>query len=68
MCSAQPVRAFASLPVHFLAAVPAFVAWQCPAGAKVHALKARCNKAWCDGYRFATAKGKPIAAAAAKPR
>jgi hypothetical protein len=33
---------------------------------KSNAPKARCNKAWCDGYRFATSKGKPIAAAAAK--
>jgi len=24
------------------------------------------KKAWCDGYQFATSKGKPIAAAAAK--
>jgi hypothetical protein len=33
---------------------------------KPNAPKARCNKAWCDGYRFATSKGKPIAALAAK--
>jgi hypothetical protein len=33
---------------------------------KPNAPKARCNRAWCDGYRFATSKGKPITAAAAK--
>jgi hypothetical protein len=33
---------------------------------KPNAPKAGRYRAWCDGYRFATSKGKPIVAAAAK--
>jgi hypothetical protein len=44
----------------------AFVSWRCLASPKIQCAKSSINKAWCDGYRFATSKGKPFAAAAAK--
>jgi hypothetical protein len=58
-----PACLFTSLPLY-----PPLPLGSVRPAPKSNAPKARCNKAWCDGYQFATSKGKPIAAAAAKTK